>query len=154
VNTDRREIREPTETMEWERGTFQLSGVVVLRPSESAAGKTDRRRFEIVIVSHSQTGNGIGFYAVLDKPPGEDDGPTTKGSRKTAGRAMAGFNQPRQQFSRKHSLPWESWSAPPERFEVRTGRINDYTTALPEELISAVREKLAAPAASDLGGSQ
>jgi hypothetical protein len=57
---DLREIKAPEETLDWERGTYRLLDLLVLRPQESPARGT-LRRFELLAVT-----SGMGFMF----PPG------------------------------------------------------------------------------------
>ena len=99
-DADLRVIREPAEAMEWERGSYQFSGVIVLRSTDPASGDAGTRRFELVVMSHSREAYlGMSYYLVLDEPPavGDVNAPRTKADqaksqRTNWGRRVAPFN--------------------------------------------------------------
>jgi hypothetical protein len=141
-----REIREPLEAMEWERGTYKLAGAVVLRPIESADGGTGYRRYEVLSVGLSRDANrNMVNYFILDKPPtfGDVTGTPTKIARKAA-RPLGGRGQIGHfaDEGSRQGVPWESWSAQGTSFVVRPGPINEYTINVPDEINAAVRESL------------
>jgi hypothetical protein len=138
-----RDIGEAAKPVEWERGNDGLSGVVVLRPTESAAGNASTRRFEVLFVSQPRDGNrNMGINFVVDKPPPVDDvaGPRPK----TAHRVMSPAHMGQLSTIGSQQLLWDSWSLGQAPFAARPGQINEYTITLPKELINAVREKLKA----------
>jgi hypothetical protein len=140
-----RDIREPGEAMEWERGTYQPSGVIVLHPTEIAGGNAGTRRFDVLFTSQWQgTGLNMGTYYVLDKPPDPvgADAPRTKVAQKNGRRNMSAGTRPFNDADNRESIPWASWTTEWAPFEVQVGRINEYTIKLPEEVLNVVRDQL------------
>jgi hypothetical protein len=148
-STDLRELREPADVMEWERGTYELSGVIVLRPTRAAVGHSTKTRFDVLFMSQSHRRNLFMNHVVLDKPPAADDHdePLTKNSQTRAWPDIEGNGN---SMGRSHSMyfqdsvPWESWSAARTSFELRPGPTNEYAISLPDEVIEIVRAKLKA----------
>jgi hypothetical protein len=143
--TDVREITEPTSAMEWERGTYDLSGLVVLRPNQPAGASAGSRRFEMLFTSVSRSGNLSLNYFVLDKPPAVEgvDGIRAGGTQRKAARAVTppGTRVP---VGFQESVPWDSWSVGRAPFAARPGQNNEFTISLPDEVLNVVREKLKA----------
>ncbi len=144
-SVDLRDMREPAEAMEWEKGTYELKGVVVLRPTKAAGEIATRRRFEVLFMSQAWGSNTNTGYDVLDKPPTDDDvdGPRTDGAqtkrrRATARAHLSQFNV----MGLKESVPWESSFSARGSFEARPGQINEFVIRLSDELFEAVRDQL------------
>ena len=53
---DLHEIKGPKEAIEWEQGSYRLSGVLILRPSQPAQARAGRRSFEVVLASQPASG--------------------------------------------------------------------------------------------------
>jgi hypothetical protein len=157
--SDLRPIPEPEGSLQWELGSYHLSGVLVLRPSAAAEGQAGRRSFEVVVASDPGTQQGVinGTYWVYWHPPTDAvaDGPRGRGGRPRAG-AQGQLPTPLRQLAQPelsgqpgHTeivVPWESWSKTAAPFEARAGQVNDWTITLPEEVIDAVRKRLKAGA--------
>jgi hypothetical protein len=133
--SDLRKIQEPAETLKWESGSYVLTKLIVLRPSEPDGTKAVRKRFEIV-----SSGNHPGWWStgaqavILDSPPAEDE---TEGSLGPRIRARTG-----SVLNSAMDLPMEFWNKSAKGFEARPDRVNEWTIPLPDELIKAVRERL------------
>jgi hypothetical protein len=143
------EIKEPAKTMAWERGTYWLSAVLVLRPIESTDSKAGKRRFDVIVASDPSLDRMVnGIYSVWDRPPTDAaaDDPRTKGGPRTKGARRNTWTRGPSQLGQLGEtdlvLPWESWSQTATSFEARPGQVNEWTIPLPDELIEAVREKL------------
>jgi hypothetical protein len=139
-----RDIREPSETMEWERGIYQLSGLFVLHSTDIAGGNAGTRRFELLFASLLQNADlNMGTYRVLDRPPGaaDADGPRAKTEPKNGRRAVAGIGR-RPITDNSEWRPFEWWFNEGAPFEVRTGQMNEYTFKLPDEVLNVVRDQL------------
>jgi hypothetical protein len=155
---DVREIEDPAGTMEWERGTYQLAEVLVLRPIESTEGQSGRRRFAVIVASEflPPRGSMRGTW-VYDSPPAEvpADGPRAKGGAPTKGgrtKAQGGsrseqlWEVARRGIEGETALvvPEESWSKTVTTFEARPNQVNEWTIPLPDEVSDAIRERLKA----------
>jgi hypothetical protein len=132
-----REIKEPGQSISWERATYRLFELYVLRPDDSGAGNHRRWEFEIVVASQAlgQPGAFAGFSLlyVVGEPTDEE---------------IDNGSAPERHISRQDApilaLPREYWSKTATSFELRSGQVNEWTLPLPEELIQAVRTKLKA----------
>jgi hypothetical protein len=154
-----RRIKEPAETMDWERGAYRLEEAFVLRPSDPANKTTVRSRFELVVASYSWPSrsdmsismamNRTKSYWTLDAPPA--DRPPTKATKvytNASGRGRDLLVNPQMNsgllVETDRLIPWESWSKTATSFEARPGQVNEWTIPLPDDLIKSVREKLKA----------
>jgi hypothetical protein len=143
---DLRQIKEPSEAIEFEQGTYRLSGLLVLRPWPATDVKADRRSFEVVLTTDS-----VGLW-VWDHPPAYEandgprakDAPARKGARANGrgGRGQQGFFSLQQLGLHNLIVPWESLLQGPERFEAGPGRLNEWTIPLSDELLEAIRKRL------------
>jgi hypothetical protein len=150
-SSDLREIKELAEAIEFEQGTYRLSGILVLRPSQPNDAKGGRRSFEVVIASQPfARGILANPWWVWDRPLSNEtaDGPRTKaGPSPKGGRLKARGDRPQQLFPLQQLgrtdlvLPWESWRVE-SGFEARPGQVNEWTIALSDELLDAVRKRL------------
>jgi hypothetical protein len=149
-----RDIKAPAESMEWEQGKYVLSQFVVLRRGQPNAARAQGRRFEVLLISPSGRGEGPGaggYYSVLDEPPDLDQ--LDRAQTKAQPKARRGGERGGQllnarsfmNFDVRESVSWESWRATPVRFEAKSGQINEFTIALPDDPIAAVRERLKKP---------
>ncbi len=143
---DLRQIKEPSEAIEFEQGTYRLCGLLVLRPWSTTDVKADRRSFEVVL-----TTDGVGLW-VWDHPPTYEandgprakDAPSRKGARANGrgGRGQQGFFSLQQLGLHHLIVPWESLLQGPESFEAGPGRVNEWTIPLSDELLEAIRKRL------------
>jgi hypothetical protein len=123
-------INEPAEPPKWERGAYQLSELIVLRPLGHHAGNAGRQRFEVLVRCYPWHPN-FGNYGFRQDPPTDEDlRATTRAEPMSGSIAIPGL-----------VLPKESWSNITTRFDARPDRVNEWTISLPDELIKAVREK-------------
>jgi hypothetical protein len=156
--SDLRSIPEPEGSLQWERGTYHLSGVLVLRPSAAAESQAGRRSFEVVVAGDPGSQQGVinGTYWVYWHPPTDAaaDGPRGRGGRPKAG-AQGQLPTPLGRLDHQNSgqpgrpeivRPWESWSKMGTAFEARPGQVNEWTIPLPDEVIEAIRQRLKAGA--------
>ena len=130
LTSDVRAIVEPAETIQWARGTYQLSELIVLRPSSSQPGNGGRVRFEILVRCYPRHGTFSPCYP--QQPPTEEE-LRTGGGNVTAGWPVPGL-----------VLPEVSWSKITTSFDARPERVNEWKITLPGDLIEAAREKLKA----------
>ena len=154
LTNDLHEIKEPDQTMRWERCTYRLSALFVLSPMEVPDGKLAARRFLIVAASVPQAwgenirkarmSNAIRTFASTD---GGSNGNAPR--RKGAGRTAGGSDeQLRMQLAAGNADPaisWEFLSGAVTSFEARSGQVNEFTIPLPDALTKLVRRKLANP---------
>jgi hypothetical protein len=123
-----RAINEPEELLRWEWGTYQLSELVVLRPSDQGSASAGRRRFKVLVRCYPQLVNNMGAFRFRQEPPTEEELRTGGGNLGFSGSVIGGLG-----------LSVESWSKIATRFEARPDRVNEWTITLPEELIKVVR---------------
>jgi hypothetical protein len=143
-------IPEPEGSLQWEWGSYRLSGVLVLRPTVTEKNQAGRMTFEVVIASDPSTQMGMmnGTYLVSGRPPTDAaDGSRGKGARSDA--RPVDFN-PLGQLARpgltEIVVPWEPWSRTATTFEARPGQVNEWTIPLPDEVLDAIRQRLKAGA--------
>ena len=134
LTSDVRAINEQAESLKWERGTYRLSELIVLRPDDSPAGTSGRHRFEILARCYPWHTN-YGTYEFRQQPPSDEE-LRTRGGMMVGGQTTIGIAGV--------VLPKESWSKVATSFDARPDRVNEWTITLPEELIKAVRGKLKA----------
>jgi hypothetical protein len=138
LTSNLREIKEPGQTISWERATYRLFELYVLRPDDSGGGNQRRREFEIVVASQAlgQPGAFAAFSLlyVVGGPPTDEEIDTGSAPERHSSRSDSPIL----------ALPREYWSQTAASFEVRSGQVNEWTLPLPEELIQAVRTKLKA----------
>ncbi len=164
--SDLREIQGPAASMEWERGTYQLSGMLVLRPIESTDGQAGRRRFEVTIASAPAPVVWSPAFWVYSSPPTDApaDGPGAKGGARAKGAlrgAQGGLNGEQLwqlanrgiQGESELILLAESWSKTATSFEARPSQINEWTIRLPDEVSDAIRRRLKAGADAKKAGA-
>jgi hypothetical protein len=123
----------PEPTLMWERGSYRLSSLLILRPLADSDGKGTIRHFAILAETRRYQADGGSTHHVLDGPPTEYTLQTTQ----------------RNAMNEQVRIVWlkltdEYWSRLDESFEARPGQVNEWTIPLPDELIKAVRQKLAA----------
>jgi hypothetical protein len=121
-------INEPEELLRWERGTYQLPELVVLRPSDQGSVSVGRRRFKVLVRCYPQLVDNLGGDQFREEPPTEEELRTGGGNFGFSGSVIGSLG-----------LSLESWSKIATRFESRTDRVNEWTITLPEELIKVVR---------------
>jgi hypothetical protein len=123
---------EPEPTLMWERGHYDLLSLAVLRPLPSSGDKKGIRHFQALAVFGQQLQTLS--YPIRNDPPTEDE---LKPRPRMAG---GGTVYPLS----TSPLSVEAWSQLASGFEVRPGRVNEWTISLPDELVQAVRERLKA----------
>jgi hypothetical protein len=128
LTSDLRATNEPEDLLRWERGTYQLSELVVLHPSDQGSDSAGTRRFKVLVRCYPQFVNNVGAFQFRQEPPIEEELRTGGGN--------FGFNVP---VIGRLGLSVESWSKIATRFEARPDRVNEWTITLPEELIKVVR---------------
>jgi hypothetical protein len=163
-----RDLKDPDEALQWERGTYSLSLLRVLR-RHPAPEREDLRHFELVVVSFQDMRNVASWTTVpvRDGLPTRDEivegphpRPTARGGTPDGGfrpRAQGSLtkaqlqanleaNGPNQQAAKAEApqleLPSEFWSRTAAAFEARPAQVNTWTIPLPDELLAAVRESL------------
>jgi hypothetical protein len=124
-------ISESAEPLKWERGTYRLSELIVLRPFRAATDNAGRQRFEILRTCSPWPNDRN--YVLRPEPPTDED--LSNGQRFGNGHVVG----PRD-------LAIESWGSDAGRFDAGPDRMNVWTIALPEKLIDVVRAKLKAEA--------
>ena len=163
-DSDRRELKEAGESIEWEQGSYRLSSLLVLRPDQAGA-RAGIRRFAVVAMSDTANrGQNGGAISVWQHPPDEDD---IQDARPKSGRSArpprknAWADRPRPlNLGGSPGFPQvdpylypsvESWPKEVSDFVARPGRLNEWTIPLPPELIEAVRERLKPEPAPEKG---
>jgi hypothetical protein len=156
---DLREIKEPSEAIEFEQGTYRLRRLLVLRPRPAADARAGRRSFDVVLTTDE---GGVGSIArwLWDHPPTDEagDGPRAKAAplRKrnwatgSGGQYQGGI--PLQNLGQNDlilRLPWGSVLSGIETFEARSGQVNEWTIPLSDEVLEAVRRRLKAEATAE-----
>ena len=131
LTSDVRAVNNQTAPLKWEQGKYQLSEFIVLRPRKSTAGAPGRQQFDVVARCHPSS-IGLGSYHFRQEPP-TDDELRTEGPLMMSQMQIPGL-----------VLPKESWSKINSRFEARPDHLNEWTIALPDELIRTVRAGLKA----------
>jgi len=125
-----RSIDQTSRSLKWERGTYRLSELIVLRLIREPTGTAGRQRFEILArCSPWNANNQYGFHR---EPPSDDKlryPGHLLGARETT--AMQGI-----------VIPGKSWAEIPDSFEARPDQVIEWTITLPERLINLVRERL------------
>jgi hypothetical protein len=150
---DLREIKEPSERIEFEQGAYRLSGLVILRPWSATDLKADRRSFEVVLMTDDVgLGRPIGAW-VWNHPPTDkaDDAPRTKAAPSGKGARLNGRGGRFPDHFLLQNIgqsdlvvPWESWLVE-KSFEARPGQVNEWMIPLHDELFEAIRKRLKAP---------
>jgi hypothetical protein len=134
---DLREIKGPEATLQWDRGTYGLSELLVLHPRESPAGGA-LRRFELLAIAAEVgflTPPGAVFAIRKDPPVGPEDD-QAGGPNPTVYEVPS---PPLVKFPRQDAAPKNSI-----RFEAEPGQINEWTIPLWDELLATVRASLKA----------
>jgi hypothetical protein len=126
-----RAIKAPAASLEWQRGTYGLLDLLVLRPQESAAGGA-LRRFELLAVLRVSSPQVC--FAVRDDPPIELELNRDFGENS---------DQPIPSPPLVH-LPGRNAFAvtPLAGFEAKPGQVNEWKIPLWDELLATVRESL------------
>jgi hypothetical protein len=148
LTSDLRVVNNQTAPLKWEQGRYQLSEFIVLRPRKSTAGAPGRQQFDVVVRCYPSH-TALGSYHFRQEPPTDEE-------LRTGRTMMIGQTQIPGLV-----LPKESWSKINSPFEARPDHLNEWTIALPDELIRTVRaglkvdrsgkDKPTAPAASTEG---
>ncbi len=165
-----RDLKAPDEALQWERGTYSLSGLIVLHP-HPAPEREDLRHFELVVASFSPLSSiGRIIAVVRDGPPTKEEvargfnpGPNARGGMQGPPGFGQGAQRPRTKAEKQAfldarrnvqneqaataeapqlELPSEYWSRTAAAFEARPAQVNTWTIPLPDELLAAVRESL------------
>ena len=123
----------PEPALLWERGSYSLSSLLVLRPLADSGGKGAIRHFAILADAQRYAGMGT-TYEIQDGPPSVY---TVESTQRIGVSGVVALNGIR--------LTDEYWSRLDENLQARPGEVNEWTIPLPEELIQAVRAKLKAP---------
>jgi hypothetical protein len=131
---DIRAIQTPAKSFMWERGSYHLNSLIVLRPIRPAEGEGGIRQFQVLAESTSWRGGGLG-RPYRKKPPTEEE-------LEKAGLGIV--DEMRIQSGDQLELPAAYWARLARSFEARPGQVNEWTIPLPDELIKAVRERLKA----------
>jgi len=135
------EVKDPSEGLKWERGTYGLNELIVLRPKQSPDVEAGRKRFDVLVAIRAP--NCVRPILLGPKPPERED-------------FMIFEPEIDYRPSLEGSSPWfrsstptvelsgEYWSKVRSGFEARRGEVNEWTIPLPDKLIRAVREALRA----------
>jgi hypothetical protein len=132
LSSDIRAIKAGTEPMKWERGTYHVSELMILRPRDLTAGATGRQQFDVLVRCYLQ-GAILGQFHYRLEPPTAEELKSEQGP--TGMTSMMNF----QNGMNFLGLPEKSWSKVNRRFEARPDRANEWVITLPDELIKAVR---------------
>ena len=95
-------INEPGEGLRWERGTYWLSELIVLRPLVPPVAGAGRTQFEIVVRCYPER-SGVDTYVFLREPPTEDEIRNRIRNFMGGGRTQIGHSG--------LALPRQSWNA-------------------------------------------
>jgi hypothetical protein len=133
---DLRANKAPEETLRWERGAYELYGLLVLRPRESPGGGA-LRRFELLAAAAPVQGGPApqAVFAVRQDPP---VGP----EQNQAG--GPDHDQPIPSPPLVKFPGWDERRMKSIRFEAKPGQINEWTVPLWDELLATVRASLKA----------
>jgi hypothetical protein len=152
LSSDVQAIKAGTEPLKWERGTYHVPELMILRTRDSTPGATGRQQFDILVRVRPR-GTDAGFFHFLKKPPTAEELTSKEGTNGNTGMTSM-MNV--QNLETELDLPEKSWSKVDRRFEARPDRANDWVITLPDALIKAVRaaikakpsgkQKLTAPA--------
>jgi hypothetical protein len=130
-----REIKAPEETLKWERGAYDLSKLLVLRPRESPAGGA-LKRFELLAVATQRfMPQSQAIFAVRQGPP---VGP----EENQAGGDFDDTQVPSPPLVKFPGENENAWSQSSIRFEAKPGQVNEWTIPLWDELLETVRKSL------------
>jgi hypothetical protein len=144
VESDLIELKPSSAAREFEIGTYGISELIVLQPSQSTDVPAGRRRFDLLVAVRARDRDRRIYLA--SKPPSEVD-------FKPLRTIMAyDFDSRRVGHSTTEHistiptipLPVEFWMRVNNGFEAKAGKSNAWTITLPDELIRAVREALKA----------
>jgi hypothetical protein len=151
-----------TAPVEFEAGTYGLSELIVLRPSQSGGVDPGRRRFDLLAAVRAPH---FGRYIHVAAEPPSDEVVRSASHLFTRAMDWRGFSGSAAGYlpsTPTIEVPKEYWLRVDNEFEARLGQLNEWTIPLPGELIEAVREALKTeksraqrPAAkSDAGGGK
>jgi hypothetical protein len=120
--------------LQWERGSYQLAELMVIRPYPGRDVEKGRRRFDVLV---SVCSSDYGHWCQ------EDVGPPGAGIIEMPYPQIAGHGTAAP-FGSQGVVPEDYWDKTVAHFEARPGQVNEWTVPLPDELIKAVRAALAA----------
>ncbi len=127
---DIRAVEPPGGTLMWERGSYRVNRLAVLRPIATSDGSGPVRQFQVLAESDPwRRGEG---RPVRVEPPTEEE----------LKMAQMGLDRTVRMGVEQLELPAEYWSRLNKSFEARPGQVNEWTIPLPDKLTQAVREKL------------
>jgi len=113
----------------WERGKYNLKRLVVLQPTSLPSPPEETLRYRLLALASSRFQGGAEPVTLHEKPPGEPG---------ILGGSVGLSNVSGIALSASSSKLWEI------TFSAEPGKPNEWRIALPEELITAVRETLTA----------
>jgi hypothetical protein len=131
LTTDVHAIDGPEPTLNWGRGSYRLTSLVVLRPIVPSDSKGGIRQFEVLAEGRPWSG-GNQRQLRSDPPTAEE----LKTPQFPGGVTMV----PAENLE----LPMDYWSRIGGSFNARPGQVNEWTIPLPDKLIQAVRKKVKA----------
>jgi len=135
-----RDVKNPSEGVKWEAGTYGLDELIVVRPTQSQDVQAGRRRFDVFVTCRT-----LGFRrAMLIQrfPPTEKELETVYSMMAGPGNMQQNFAPWLSESTPTLQLPKEYWAKVHHPFEALPGQVNNWTIPLPDELIKAVREAL------------
>jgi hypothetical protein len=134
------EVKDPSDGLKWEPGTYGLNELIVLRPKQSPDVEAGRKRFDVLVAI--QALNSSQPIHLGRTPPERDDfeifKPESDARLGGQSRYPIGFDRSTPTLN----LSQEYWTKVGNAFEARRGEVNEWTIPLPDELIRAVREAL------------
>jgi hypothetical protein len=132
LSSDVRAVKAGTEPLKWERGTYHISELMILRPRDLTAGAAGRQQFDILVRCYPQ-GTNLGQFHYRHEPPTAEELKSEQGP--TGMTSVMNF----QNGMNLLGVPEKSWSKINTRLEARPDRANEWVITLPDELIKAVR---------------
>lgn len=146
----------PQKTLQWEVGTYRLSGLFVLRESDREAKTADGKRFELMLTIVRNAGADVTpWYWALTSPPSADfkrDLQAKRSRFRGFGGGMNGGNGnavpylaiPKTGGQLEFVLEWNRVYNEFGKVDVRADQTNELRFVPPEDLIKAIRERLKA----------
>jgi hypothetical protein len=134
-----RSINESGEPLKWERGTYRLFELRILRPIDTPAGSAESLQFEILV--HCSPWQTNSSYEIRSEPPNEEElrnGGNVRGGGTHMG--MQGL-----------VISQKSWANIAARSKAAADNLNEWTITLPDEVTNVVREKIRSEKAAKPG---
>ncbi len=130
----------------WEVGTYQISSMLVLRPTPDPAVSATRKRYQVVAGLTTPGAIPRQGFVIRTEPPESDrpDGKTQErgGDHTDFASAIQTKRIPPGRDSQVFRGVGEAWGNASGGLEIRPGQVNEWTVSLWDELITLVRDQL------------